>query len=147
MARLLGGSNTSYFGVYFMIRNAMTTPSKKHALRKQLKAQRTKVTCAQKKDQEQHVLKYLNLFLENHLRAQQNIAVYLSNPLEPSLDDWIQNNLKNHTLVCPKKIENRWQWAKLENLEDVSIGPFGIREPKTSTLIQASSMNCFLILV
>ena len=118
--------------------------TQKQALREQIKQKRLKQNTSQYNTLSKTSLNTLN----NWLEQQQNInhiAIYLAKDTELSLDFWIKAHLNTYQLLCPKKIENKWQWVNLTSLEDISLGPFGIREANNNTIIQSSKIDCFLV--
>ena len=116
----------------------------KQALRNLIKEKRLKQKTSLNNILNQSNTKQLN----NWLKQQKNlkhIAVYLAKSTELSLDFWIKAHLNTYQLLCPKKIVYTWQWAYLTSLQDVSVGPFNIREPSSNTIIQPFKIDCFLV--
>ena len=118
--------------------------TQKKALRELIKQRLLKQNTSLNNILNQSNTKQLNSWLKQQKNLK-NLAVYLAKNTELSLDFWIKAHLNTYQLLCPKKIDNRWQWVYLTSLENVSKGTFNIREANSNTICQSSKIDCFLV--
>ncbi|HEX9995691.1 MAG TPA: 5-formyltetrahydrofolate cyclo-ligase [Abditibacterium sp.] len=102
----------------------------KQMMRDEMKAQRSAMNEAERARAAWSLCHRLANFLEQ--RTERTIGVYLARPYEISLDNLIGGLLRDGYEVAAPRVDlatGQMSFWRLENLEDVEVGPWNVREP------------------